>query len=74
LHLPSEEPFASEVLAIAVRQGDLDTLNFFNSWIAANKANGWLEQRRQYWFEGREWADQGATDPETVTTCANSFQ
>ena len=74
LHLPSEEPFASEVLAIAVRKGDLDTLNFFNSWIAVNQANGWLEQRRQYWFEGREWEDQVVTDPETVAECDNSFQ
>ncbi len=74
LHLPFEEPFASEVGAIAVRKDDLDTLNFFNSWIAVNKANGWLEQRRQYWFESREWEDQVATDPETVAECDNSFQ
>ena len=74
LHLPFEEPFASGVAGIGVRKGDLDTLNFFNSWIAANKANGWLEQRRQYWFEGREWADQVATDPETVAECDDSFQ
>ena len=74
LHLPSEEPFASEVLAIAVRKGDLDTLNFFNSWIAIRLADGWLEQRRQYWFETREWADQVATDPETVAECDESFQ
>ena len=74
LHLPSEEPFASEVLAIAVRKGDLDTLNFFNSWIAVNQANGWLEQRRQYWFEGREWEDQVATDLETIAACDDSFQ
>ena len=74
LHLPFEEPFASGVAGMAVRKGDLDTLNFFNSWIAANKANGWLEQRRQYWFEGREWEDQVATDPETVAECDDSFQ
>ena len=74
LHVPFEEPFASIVLALAVRKGDLDTLNFFNSWITANTANGWLGQRRQYWFEGREWADQIATDPETVAECDESFQ
>ena len=74
LHLPFEEPFASGVAGIGVRKGDLDTLNFFNSWIAANKANGWLEQRRQYWFEAHEWADQVATDPETVAECDDSFQ
>ena len=74
LHLPSEEPFSSESLAIAVRKGDLDTLNFFNSWIEVNTANGWLEQRRQYWFETREWADLVATDPDTIAACDDSFQ
>ena len=74
LQVPFEEPFASVVLAWAVRKGDLDTLNFFNSWITANTANGWLEQRRQYWFESREWEDQVATDPETVAACDESFQ
>ena len=74
LQLPFEEPFASEVLAIAVRKGDLDTLNFLNSWIAVRQADGWLAQRRQYWFETREWADQVATDPDTVAACDDSFQ
>ena len=74
LHLPFEEPFASEVGAMAIRKGDLDTLNFFNGWITANEADGWLEQRRQYWFEGREWADRVATDPDTLAECDESFQ
>ncbi len=74
LHLPFEEPFASEVGAMAIREGDLDTLNFFNSWIEANEADGWLEQRRQYWFQTREWEDQVATDPGTVAECDESFE
>ena len=74
LHVPLAEPFVSEVGAIAVRKGDLDTLNFFNSWIAVHQANGWLEQRRQYWFDTHEWADQVATDPDTVAACNDSFQ
>ena len=74
LHLPFEEPFASQVGAMAIREGDLDTLNFFNSWIEANEADGWLEQRHQYWFETHEWADQVATDPDTVAACEDSFQ
>ena len=73
LYLPTEEPFAAEALAIAVRKGDLDTLNFLNSWITVNQANGWLEQRRKYWFEGREWEDLKATDPDTVAECDQSF-
>ena len=72
--LPFEEPFASEVLAIAVRKGDLDALNFLNGWIAIRLADGWLEQHRQYWFEGREWADQLATDADTIAECDQSFQ
>ena len=74
LHLPFEEPFASEVQAMAVRKGDLDALNFFDSWIEANEGDGWLAQRRQYWFETREWADLVATDPDTVAACDDSFQ
>ena len=74
LHLVSGEPFASLVQAIAVRKGDLDTLNFFNGWIAARNADGWLDQRRRYWFETREWADQVATDPDVIAECDESFQ
>ena len=74
VRLVSEEPFASLVQAIAVRKGDLDTLNFFNGWIAARNADGWLDQRRRYWFETREWADQVATDPDVIAECDESFQ
>ena len=74
LHLPSEEAFALEALAMGVRKGDLDTLNFLNSWIAVNKANGWLDQRRNYWFEGTDWEDQRATDPDVIAACDQSFQ
>ncbi len=73
LHQPSEEPFALEPLAMAVRKGDLDILNFLNGWITVNESNGWLEQRRQYWFEGSEWEDQRATDPDTIAACDQSF-
>ena len=74
LRLPFEEPFASEVLAIAARKGDHDALNFLNSWIAIRKADGWLEQHRQYWFDTRDWEDLVATDPMTIAECDASFQ
>ena len=74
LHLPFEEPFASEVLAMAVRKGDHDALNFFNSWIAIRKADGWLEQHRQYWFDTQDWEDLVATDSMTIAECEASFQ
>ena len=74
LHLPFAEPLAEYAAAMAVRKGDLDTLNFFNSWITAHTADGWLPQRWQYWFETREWADQVATDPDTLAACEDSFR
>ena len=74
LHLPFAEPFASGMTGFGVRKGDLDTLNFFNGWIAVRQADGWLAQRYQYWFETREWAAQVATDPDTVAACEDSFQ
>ncbi|MDE2926335.1 MAG: transporter substrate-binding domain-containing protein [Acidobacteriota bacterium] len=73
LHLPSDDAFGSEALAMGIRKGDLDTLNFLNGWITVNEASGWLEQRRQYWFEGTEWEDQRATDPDVIAACDQSF-
>ncbi|MEC3861742.1 transporter substrate-binding domain-containing protein [Mesobacterium sp. TK19101] len=48
---PSDEAFA-------LRKGDPDALNFFNNWIRLRTRDGWLEERHQYWFGGRPWADQ----------------
>ena len=44
--------------AFALRKGDADALNFFNNWILVNRANGFLQTRHNYWFGGRDWADQ----------------
>lgn len=42
-------------IAIAVRKGDVDTLNVFDNWIRLVEAEGWLEERRQYWFHSKDW-------------------
>ena len=49
------EPFSRELIGFAVRKGDFDTLNFFNNWIRAIEAEGWLLERHNYWFNTREW-------------------
>jgi ABC-type amino acid transport substrate-binding protein len=33
-------------------------LNFLNAWIAYWKADGWLDERRHYWFETLEWTSR----------------
>ena len=73
LHRPFEQVFYRRPEAIALRKGDMDGLNFFNSWIAVHQANGWLDERRRYWFETRGWADQLATDARVIAQCAASF-
>jgi polar amino acid transport system substrate-binding protein len=42
--------------AFAVRRGDMDFVNYLNSWIAARKADKWISTRRKYWFKTTDWA------------------
>ena len=54
------KPFGDELLTknpagFAVRKGDLDALNFLNSWIVIYTSNGWLKEKHDYWFGSLEW-------------------
>lgn len=55
LFLPLKETFTKEPIGFALRKGDVDTLNFFNNWITVVQAEGWLAERKHYWFETNEW-------------------
>lgn len=57
LFLPMSEPLVRSAEGIAVRKGDPDFLNFLNNWIFLKLRDGWLAERRHYWFETRDWAD-----------------
>jgi polar amino acid transport system substrate-binding protein len=58
LFLPLKGNFTHEPIGFAVRKGDPDTLNFFNNWINYVSAEGWLKERKHYWFETKAWEDQ----------------
>lgn len=58
LFLPLKGTFTKEPIGFALRKGDPDALAFFNSWITGVELEGWLEERHNYWFETRDWADQ----------------
>lgn len=58
LFLPLEGTFTKEPIAFAVTKGDFDTVNFLNGWITVVRSQGWLEERKHYWFETKEWEDR----------------
>lgn len=49
------EPFSKELIGFALRKGDPDSLNYLNSWIQTVDAEGWLQERHNYWFNTKEW-------------------
>jgi polar amino acid transport system substrate-binding protein len=57
LFLPVQGTFTKEPIGFAFKKGDVDTLNFFNNWITVVQAEGWLAERKHYWFETRDWED-----------------
>lgn len=58
LFLPIEGTFTQEPIGFALPKGDVDILNFVNGWITVVSAEGWLAERKAYWFETRDWADR----------------
>ncbi|MFP4178835.1 MAG: transporter substrate-binding domain-containing protein, partial [Spirochaetaceae bacterium] len=58
LFVPMEDTFTKEPIGFALQKGRHDSLNYFNSWIRIVEAEGWLAERKAYWFESREWEDQ----------------
>jgi polar amino acid transport system substrate-binding protein len=57
LFLPLKENFTREPIGFAVRKGDFDALNYFNNWVRFVEAEGWLKERKHYWFETKDWED-----------------
>jgi len=59
LFIPIAEPIQRANSAFAVRKSDPDALNLFNNWIRLRKdLDGFIEERRAYWFDGLDWEDQ----------------
>ncbi len=53
--LPVAGTITREPIGFALRKGDVDTLNVFDSWIRVVEAEGWLSERKHYWFDTQEW-------------------
>ncbi len=55
LFLPLKEDFTREPIGFALRKGDFDSMNFLDNWIRVVEAEGWLKERKHYWFGTKEW-------------------
>ena len=62
LFIPFDEPLDRGAEAIAIRQGEPDALNFFDNWILLRTEDGWLKERRDYWFRTLDWQEDVAPD------------
>jgi polar amino acid transport system substrate-binding protein len=47
--LPREQALSRTPVALGVRKGDPDFLNFLNTWLSMRRDEGWLEERASYW-------------------------
>lgn len=55
LFLPLDKTFTREPIGFAVKKGDFDTLNYLDNWIRYVESEGWLTDRKNYWFRSKDW-------------------
>ncbi len=55
LFVPVKGTFTKEPIGFALRKGDHDALNYFNNWILNMEAQGFLQEKKAYWFESKKW-------------------
>ncbi|MBT3275102.1 MAG: transporter substrate-binding domain-containing protein [Spirochaetales bacterium] len=58
LYVPLPGTFTFEPIGFAVQKGDFDLLNYYNNWITIVEAEGWLAERKHYWFATQDWKSQ----------------
>lgn len=63
LFIPFTDTLAQGNEGFAVRLGEQDKKQLFDKWINERKADGWLEERYQYWFSTLDWEPVVATTP-----------
>ncbi|WP_299983109.1 transporter substrate-binding domain-containing protein [Desulfobacula sp.] len=57
LFIPFKENFTKEPIGFAIRKGDHDALNYLNNWVLNMHAQGFLKDKKAYWFESKKWED-----------------
>lgn len=55
---PVTEPLSRQPVGFVIRKGDPDTMNVLDNWIRLVEDEGWLKERRNYWFKTNDWQDR----------------
>ncbi len=55
LFLPLDKTFTREPIGFAVKKGDFDSMNYLDNWIRYVDAEGFLKDRKHYWFRTKNW-------------------
>lgn len=58
LYQPTMDSLSRQPVGFGVLKGDFDTLNVLDNWVRIAEEEGWLQDRRNYWFRGTEWESQ----------------
>ena len=58
IDVPLPKPLMSYKEGMAINKGDVDFLNFLDSWVVARTANAWIPSTRHYWLESLQWQEQ----------------
>lgn len=52
---PTRAPLSRQPVGFLIRKGDYDSMNVLDNWIRLVEEEGWLKERRDYWFRGTDW-------------------
>lgn len=51
-------PITHQSVGFAIKKGDADSLNILNNWIKVIENEGWLGEKKTYWFNSLKWGDE----------------
>ncbi len=55
LFIPLTDTLTKEPIAIAIRKNDPKALTYLNKWIQTIEEEGWLQERKHFWFKTTQW-------------------
>ena len=56
--VPMTKPLLAYSIALGVRKGEQEWLNFLNAWVTARQTDKWLSSTHKYWFNSLDWSKE----------------